>query len=72
VGASVESALWWFVAMDRSCQAQLLAMAAGDVVHIAPHMAHTTHQQVGSELSGWFSGQPLFARTLQRHPDCLD
>ena len=29
VGASVGEAAWWFVAMDRCCQVQLLAEAAG-------------------------------------------
>jgi ribulose-5-phosphate 4-epimerase/fuculose-1-phosphate aldolase len=29
VGHTVAEALWWFVTMERSCQAQLLAMAAG-------------------------------------------
>lgn len=72
VGKTVESAMWWFTAMDRSCHAQLLAMAAGKVVEISPENASLTHEQVGNEYGGWFSGQPLFARTLRRHPDCLD
>ena len=29
VGHSVDEAVWWFIAMERCCQAQLLAMAAG-------------------------------------------
>ena len=29
VGESVDEAVWWFITMDRSCQAQLLAEAAG-------------------------------------------
>ena len=29
VGESVDEAVWWFVTMDRSCHAQLLAEAAG-------------------------------------------
>lgn len=28
VGETVESAVWWFIAMERCCQAQLLAQAA--------------------------------------------
>ena len=34
VGQTVESAIWWFVTMEQSCQAQLLVKAAGNVVHI--------------------------------------
>ena len=29
VGGSVDEAAWWFITMERSCQAQLLAEAAG-------------------------------------------
>ena len=34
VGHSVDEAVWWFVTMERSCQAQLLAEAAGTPVLI--------------------------------------
>ena len=30
VGHSVDEAVWWFITMERSCQAQLLASSAGD------------------------------------------
>ncbi|MFP7483437.1 class II aldolase/adducin family protein [Priestia filamentosa] len=30
VGQSVDSAAWWFITMERSCQAQLMAEAAGN------------------------------------------
>jgi ribulose-5-phosphate 4-epimerase/fuculose-1-phosphate aldolase len=72
VGETVESAIWWFVTMERSCQAQLLAKAAGTVVQIAPEHARTTHGQVGSERSGWFQFQPLYTRILREQPDLCD
>ena len=34
VGHSVDEAVWWFITMERSCQAQLLAEAAGTPVLI--------------------------------------
>src|SRR5271157_2720243 len=34
VGETVEEAAWWFITMDRSCHAQLLAEAAGEPVKI--------------------------------------
>ncbi|MEC7992971.1 MAG: class II aldolase/adducin family protein, partial [Pseudomonadota bacterium] len=38
-----------------------------------PHeMAVHTQKQVGSNLSGWFSGQPLFDVILSEQPDLLD
>ncbi len=72
VGHSVDSAVWWFMTMERSCQAQLLAMAAGTPVHISPDNARLTYGQVGSELAGWFQFQPLFERIRREQPDLQD
>ena len=33
VGHTVDEAAWWFITMERSCQAQLLAEAAGTPLH---------------------------------------
>jgi ribulose-5-phosphate 4-epimerase/fuculose-1-phosphate aldolase len=72
VGSTVDAAVWWFVAMDRSCHAQLLADAAGQPVLIDPEQAALTCSQVGSEVAGWFSFQPLFDRIVALEPDLLD
>lgn len=72
VGHSVDEAAWWFITMERSCQAQLLAEAAGTPVLIAPEMARLTGSQVGSHPAGWFSFQPLFDRIVRAQPDLLD
>ncbi len=72
VGESVDEAAWWFITMERSCQAQLLAEAAGTPVKIDPEMARLTSGQVGSHLAGWFSFQPLFERIVGEQPDLLD
>jgi ribulose-5-phosphate 4-epimerase/fuculose-1-phosphate aldolase len=72
VGQSVDEAAWWFITMERSCQAQLLASAAGTPVLIDPDMARLTHGQVGSQLAGWFSFQPLFERIVREQPDLLE
>ena len=72
VGHSVEEAAWWFITMERSCQAQLLASAAGSPVLIDPEMARLTKSQVGSHLAGWFSFQPLFDRITREQPDLFD
>ena len=72
VGQSVDEAVWWFITMERSCQAQLMAEAAGTPVHIAPEMAAHTASQVGSHLAGWFSFQPLYDRIVREQPDLLE
>lgn len=72
VGHSVDEAAWWFITMERSCQAQLLAMAAGDLVDIDPDQAAKTATQVGHHQAGWLSFQPLFDRIIRAEPDLAD
>jgi len=72
VGESVDEALWWYVTFERSCQAQLMAEAAGKPSPIPHEMALHTAGQVGSTLAGWFSAQPLFDVILAEQPDLLD
>jgi ribulose-5-phosphate 4-epimerase/fuculose-1-phosphate aldolase len=72
VGHTVDEAVWWFITMERSCQAQLLAEAAGKPVKIDPAMAELTSKQVGSHYSGWLSFQPLYDRIVAEQPDLLD
>ncbi len=72
VGQSVEEAVWWFITMERSCQAQLLAEAAGSPVLIDPEMATRTAEQVGSHVAGRFSFQPLWDVITAEQPDLFD
>lgn len=71
VGHTVDSAVFWFMTMERSCQAQLAAMAAGVPIEIEAAMAHLTHDQIGGEFAGWFQAQPLFDRILHEQPELL-
>ncbi|MGV1089659.1 MAG: class II aldolase/adducin family protein [Mycobacterium sp.] len=72
VGHSVEEAAWFFIAMERSCHAQLMAEAVGKPVLIDPEMAELTRTQVGSHIAGWFSFQPLFASITREQPDLFE
>src|SRR5258707_3280169 len=72
VGESVDEAAWWFITMDRSCQAQLLAEAAGQPHKIPGATARNTYALVGSHLAGWFQFQPLFQRISQEQPGLFD
>jgi len=71
VGRSVDEALYWFTSMERSCQAELLARAAGEPVLIDDDVARLTYTQTGSHLAGWFSAQPLFDWIFATEPDLL-
>jgi ribulose-5-phosphate 4-epimerase/fuculose-1-phosphate aldolase len=72
VGATVDAAAYWFITMDRSCHAQLLAEAAGETVKIAPEMARLTGMQVGSPIAGHLGFQPLYDRIVAEQPDLLE
>jgi ribulose-5-phosphate 4-epimerase/fuculose-1-phosphate aldolase len=72
VGHSVDEAVWWFLTMERSCQAQMLAMAAGGYQLINDETARLTWTQIGSHLAGWFSFQPLYDWIVARQPDLLE
>ena len=72
VGKSVEEAVWWFITMDRSCHAQLLAEAAGKPTRISHEAALVARGQIGHELAGWFQFQPLWQWITREEPDCLE
>ncbi|MGV9615097.1 class II aldolase/adducin family protein [Nocardia xishanensis] len=69
VGHSVAEAVWWFITMERSCQAQLLAMAAGRPKLIDRETALITREQVGTHRAGWFQAQPLWDQITASEPD---
>jgi ribulose-5-phosphate 4-epimerase/fuculose-1-phosphate aldolase len=71
VGHSVDEAAWWFITMERSCHAQLLAQSSGTPVMISDEMAAHTATQVGTHFAGWFSFQPLYQRILAEQPEFL-
>ena len=72
VGQSVEEAAWWFITMERSCQAQLLAEAAGKPRLIDDENARKTFETVGSALAGWFSFQPLYNVIVAEQADLFE
>ncbi|KAJ2042067.1 hypothetical protein GGI03_005364 [Coemansia sp. RSA 2337] len=72
VGGSVDEAAFWFIALDRSCQAQLLAESAGTPICISDEVARDSHRTVGSAISGWFNFQPYYERIIREQPDILD
>lgn len=72
VGQTVDAAAWWFITMERTCQAQLLADAAGTPVPIEPDVAAETARLVGPPMAGWRAFQPLYSWIVERQPDLLD
>ena len=78
VGGSIESAAWFYVSMERNCQVELLALAAAGGVNGQPlrEVPQAAREQaygvVGTEYSGWFQFQLLYARALKENADFLD
>jgi len=72
VGHSVDEAAWWFITMERTCQTQLLADAAGTPVPIDPEQAERTASFVGAPMAGWRAFQPLYDWIVEQQPDLLE
>ena len=72
VGASVESAVWRYIAFENAAQAQLISEAAGPTRPIPHEVALHTAGQMGSENGGWFSFQPLWDVITREEPDVFD
>ena len=71
-GQTVDEAVFWFVTMERSCQAQLLAMAAGTPKLIRDEYARYTYENAAYPLAGWFSFQPLWQEICRTDPELFD
>lgn len=66
VGSSIEAAAYRFIAMERCCQIQLLAQAAG-VVHALPdEEARQVKSQIGSDYVAWLG----FRGLMDVHLEC--
>ena len=77
VGSSIDAAVWWYIAMERCCQVQLLAEAAAQGSNTQPKsMSESSAQQasrlLGCEYAGWWSFQPMYAQILKEQPDFLE
>lgn len=69
VGHAVDEAAWFFISMERSCQSQLIAEAAGKPVKISHESALIAQQQIGNHRLGWFQYQPLWDVISREQPD---
>ena len=72
VGRTVDEAAWFFISMERCCQSQLLAEAAGKPIPIGHESATVAQQQVGNPRVGWFQYQPLWDVISREQPDLFD
>jgi ribulose-5-phosphate 4-epimerase/fuculose-1-phosphate aldolase len=67
---SIESAAFWFMALERCCRQQLLVEATGQQPKlVTPERARYSREHVGSEYIGWLHFQPIYDHLVQTQPD---
>jgi len=74
VGDSVDAAAWWYIAMERCCQVQLLAQAAAagkPLKLVSDESAAQVYSLTGNSFAGWFQFQPLWDRIVKEQADFL-
>lgn len=70
---SIESAAFWFMALERCCQQQLLVEATGiKPVMVPPDRSRYSREHVGSEYIGWLHFQPIYEQIAKTQPDMFD
>jgi ribulose-5-phosphate 4-epimerase/fuculose-1-phosphate aldolase len=69
VGETVDAAAFWFLAMERCCQAQLLAEAAGSPKQIRSEWATYTRDRTASPHAGWLNFQSFWEEISQSDPE---
>lgn len=70
---SIESAAFWFIALERCCQQQLMIDATGLAPRLVPESrARYSREHVGSDYIGWLHFQPIWEQLVQTQPDMFD
>lgn len=60
VGTTIDSAVAWFIMLEKQCEVQLLADAAGQAIPIDEPQAAFTFKELGHEPAGYFQASPYF------------
>lgn len=67
---SIESAAFWFIALERCCRQQLMVEATGtQPVHVPVERSRYSREHVGSDYIGWLHFQPIWSRLAKTQPD---
>ena len=70
---SIEAAAFWFIALERCCQQQLIVEATGiKPILVSPERSRYSREHVGSEYIGWLHFQPIYDQLAQTQPDMFD
>ena len=67
---SIEAAAFWFIALERCCQQQLMIDATGHKpVMLSAEKARYSREHVGSDYIGWLHFQPIWEHLVATQPD---
>lgn len=70
---SIESAAFWFIALERCCQQQLMIDATGhQPILLSESRARYSREHVGSDYIGWLHFQPIWENLVATQPDMFD
>ena len=70
---SIESAAFWFMALERCCQQQLMVEATGiKPVMMPPEVSRYSREHVGSEYIGWLHFQAIYDDLAETQPDMFE
>ncbi|MGX9937368.1 class II aldolase/adducin family protein [Advenella kashmirensis] len=70
---SIEAAAFWFIALERCCQQQLMIDATGITPRlVTPDRARYSREHVGSEYIGWLHFQAIWDQLVATQPDMFD
>lgn len=70
---SIESAAFWFIALERCCQQQLMVEATGiKPVMMPPEVSRYSREHVGSEYIGWLHFQAIYDDLAENQPDMFE
>jgi ribulose-5-phosphate 4-epimerase/fuculose-1-phosphate aldolase len=70
---SIDDAAFWFIALERCCQVQLLVEASGVKPQlVSEERARYSREHVGNEFIGWLHFQTIYNQLIETQPDMFD
>ena len=70
---SIESAAFWYIALERCCQQQLMIEATGIKPRfVTESRARYSREHVGSDYIGWLHFQTIWDHLVNTQPDMFD
>lgn len=70
---SIDAAAFWFIALDRCCQQQLIVDASGTKPVPIPHeRARFSREHIGNDYIGWLNFQVVYGHLVQTSPDMFE